>query len=129
MRRALLPVLLSSLTLTAAASPAPQMNDASAASSRPISTGVTSPHLVSTAHFSIPAGAMPTTIGSSTRVVLKVNLDETGTPTNVQILHPAATTEIDQRVVSAVRQFRWTPAILNNKAVPEELTLTVEVQR
>jgi TonB family protein len=60
--------------------------------------------------------------------VLKVNLDETGTPSNVQVLH-AATPEIDERVVNAVRQFRWTPAILNNKAVPEQLTLTVEVQR
>jgi TonB family protein len=124
MRRALLALLLSSFTLAAVA----QMNDASAASSRPVSTGVTSPHLVSTAHISIPADAMPTTAGSSTRVVLHVNLDETGTPTNVQVLHPA-TPEIDQRVVSAVRQFRWTPAILNNKAIPEELTLTVEVQR
>ena len=129
MRRVLLPVLLSSITLTAAASPAPQMNDASAAPSRPLSTGVTSPRLVSTAHVSIPADAMPTTVGSSTRVVLKVNLDETGSPTDVQVLHPGATRDIDQRVVSAVRQFRWTPAILNNKAVPEELTLTVEVQR
>ncbi len=128
MRRALLAILVSSITLAAAASPAPQMNDASAAPSRPLSTGVTSPRLVSTAHISIPADAMPTTIGSSARVVLKVNLDETGTPSNVQVLHPA-TPEIDQRVVSAVRQFRWTPAILNNKAVPEELTLTVEVQR
>jgi TonB family protein len=71
---------------------------------------------------------MPTTAGSSTKVVLQVSLDETGTPSNVQVLHPA-TPEIDARVVNAVRQFRWTPAILNNKAVPEELTLTVEVQR
>ena len=128
MRRALLTVLLSSVTLTAVAYPAPQMNDASAASSRPLSTGVTSPRLVSAAQISIPADAMPTTAGSSTKVVLKVNLDETGTPTNVQILRPVAP-EIDRRVVSAVRQFRWTPALLNNKAVPEELTLTVEVQR
>ena len=128
MRRALLPILLSSITLTAAASPAPQMNDASAAPSRPLSTGVTSPRLISTAHISIPADAMPTTIGSSARVVLKVNLDETGSPSNIQVVRPA-TPEIDERVVNAVRQFRWTPAILNNKAVPEELTLTVEVQR
>ena len=128
MRHALLAILLSSITLAAAASPAPQMNDASAAPSRPISTGVTSPRLVSTAHISIPADAMSTTAGSSTKVVLQVSLDETGTPSNVQVLHPA-TPEIDARVVNAVRQFRWTPAILNNKAVPEELTLTVEVQR
>jgi TonB family protein len=128
MRRALLAVLLSSVALTATAYPIPQMNDASAATSRPISTGVTSPRLVYTSRISIPTDAIPTTMGSSTRVVLKVKLDETGSPSNVQVLQPA-TPEIDARVVNAVRQFRWTPAILNNKAVPEELTLTVEVQR
>jgi TonB family protein len=128
MRRALLAVLLSSVALTATASPNPQMNDASAASSHPISTGVTSPRLVYTSRISIPADAMPTTMGSSTRVVLRVTLDETGSPSSVQVLHPVSP-EIDDRVVSAVRQFRWTPAMLNNKAVPEDLTLTVEVQR
>ena len=128
MRRILAIFLLSSFALTAAAATSSSEIDASAPTSRPISTGVTSPRLVSTAHISIPADAMSTTAGSSTKVVLQVSLDETGTPSNVQVLHPA-TPEIDARVVNAVRQFRWTPAILNNKAVPEELTLTVEVQR
>ena len=128
MRRALLALLLSSLTIAAAASPVPQMNDASASTSRPISTGVTSPRLVYTTRISIPADEMPTTMGSSAKVVLKVSLDANGSPSNIQVLHPA-TPEIDQRVVSAVRQFRWTPAMLNNQAIPEELTLTVEVQR
>jgi TonB family protein len=127
MRRSLLAVLLSSIVLTAAASPVPQ-NDASLAASRPISTGVTSPRLVYSTHVNIPADELSATAGSSAKVVLKVNLDETGSPSNVQVLHPA-TPEIDARIVNAVRQFRWTPAILNNKAVPEELTLTVEVQR
>jgi TonB family protein len=128
MRRALLATLLLSITLTAAASPAPQINDASASTSRPISTGVTSPRLVYTTRVSIPADEMPTTMGSSAKVVLKVSLDANGRPSDVQVLRPA-TPEIDQRVVSAVRQFRWTPAMLNNQAIPEELTLTVEVQR
>jgi TonB family protein len=128
MRRALLATLLSSLTLAAAASPITQMNDASASSSRPISTGVTSPRLVYTTSVNIPANEMPATLGSSTKVVLKVSLDATGSPSSVQVLRPA-TPEIDQRVVNAVRHFRWTPAVLNNQAIPDELTLTVEVQR
>jgi TonB family protein len=128
MRRALLATLLSSLTLAAAASPITQMNDASASASRPISTGVTSPRLVYTTSVNIPANEMPATPGSSTKVVLKVSLDATGSPSSIQVLRPA-TPEIDQRVVNAVRQFRWTPAVLNNQAVPDELTLTVEVQR
>jgi TonB family protein len=128
MRRTLLATLLSSIALTAAASPVPQMNDASALTSRPISTGVTSPRLVYTTRMSIPADELPAAMGSSTKVVLKVNLDETGNPSSIQVLH-SATPVIDERVVSAVRQFRWTPAVLNNKTIPDEVTLTVEVQR
>ncbi len=128
MRRALLATLLSSLTLTAAAAQAQQMNDASASTSRPISTGVTSPRLVYASRVGIPADELPTTMGSSAKVVLKVNLDETGSPTTIQLLR-AATPQIDERVINAVRQFRWTPAVLNNKTVPYEITLTVEVQR
>jgi TonB family protein len=128
MRRALLATLLSSFTLIAAASPITQMTDASASTSRPISTGVTSPRLVSTTRVNIPAGVMPAAVGSSTKVVLKVSLDATGSPSSVQVLR-SSTPEIDERVVNAVRQFRWTPAVLNNQAIPDELTLTVEVQR
>jgi protein TonB len=104
------------------------MNDASAPTSRPISTGVTSPRLVYTTNISIPPDEMPTTMGSSTKVVLKVNLDEAGNPAAVQVLR-SATPEINERVVNAVRQFRWTPAVLNNKPVSTDVTLTVEVQR
>jgi TonB family protein len=128
MRRALLATLLSSFSLIAAASPITQMNDASASTSRSISTGVTSPRLVYTTQINIPADEMPATPGSSTKVVLKVNLDATGSPSSIQVLHPASP-EIDERVVNAVRQFRWSPAVLNNQAIPDELTLTVEVQR
>jgi len=128
MRRVILVTLLSSLTLTAAAAPAPQLNDASAPTSRPISTGVTSPRLVYTSPVSIPADVLPTTVGASATVVLKIDLDATGSPSNVRVLH-SITPEINERVMEAVRQFRWTPAVLNNQAVTTDLTLTVEVRR
>jgi hypothetical protein len=35
---------------------------------------------------------------------------------------------VDERVVEAVRQFRWRPASLDKQAIPVELTLKVEVQ-
>jgi protein TonB len=127
MRRILLATLLSSITLTAAAAQATQTNDA-ATTSRPLSTGVTAAHLVYTTHMNIPASELPTTAGSSATVVLKVNLDETGTPTAISVLRPV-TPELDARVVNAVRQFRWAPAVLDNKPVATDLTLTVEVQR
>jgi hypothetical protein len=128
MRRAILAILLSSITLTAAAAPVPQLNDASAPTSRPVSTGVTSPHLVYSTNVYIPAEELPTTVGTVARVVLKIDLDATGSPTSIRVLHPI-TPQIDARVVEAVRHFRWTPAVLNSKPVATDLALTVDVQR
>ncbi len=126
MRRILLTTLLSSLTLTAAAATGMPANDASAPTS--ITTGVTSPHLVYTPHISIPADELPLAMVNTTTVVLQVKLDETGSPTQIQVLH-AINQQVDARVIDGVRQFRWSPAVLNNRAVPSVLTLNVEVQR
>jgi TonB family protein len=129
MRRVMLATLLSSLTLNAAAAPVPHLeDDASAPASRPISTGVTSPRLVRTHHIYLPADELPAYLGSSARIALKINLDETGSPTNIRVQH-SINPEIDGHVIEAVRQFRWTPAVLDNKPVPIDLTLNVEIQK
>jgi len=129
MRRIMFATLLSSITLTAAAAPVMHVDDdASASTSRPISTGVTSPRLVYSAPINIPASELPATLGGSAKVVLKLDLDETGSPTNIRVLQ-ALNADVDERVIEGVRHFRWTPAVLNNKPVPTDITLTVEVQR
>ena len=129
MRRVMLTTLLSSLTLIAAAAPVPHLeDDASAPTSRPISTGVTSPRLVYSKHIALPADELPAYLGSPARIALKIDLDETGSPNNIRVVH-SINPEVDARVVEAVRQFRWAPAVLNNKPVPIDLTLNVEIQR
>jgi outer membrane biosynthesis protein TonB len=128
MRRTRLAVLLSSMSIAAVAASAMQLNDAAAPTSRAISTGVTSPKLVYSTSINIPADKLSTTPGTSAKVVLHVDLDATGTPTSIRVLQPA-TPEIDARVIDGVRPFRWTPAVLNNKPVATDLTLTVEVKR
>ena len=85
MRRILLATLLSSLTLTAAAATGMPANDASAPTS--VTTGVTNPHLVYAPHISIPADELPLAMVNPTTVVLQVKLDETGSPTQIQVLH------------------------------------------
>ena len=127
MRRALLTTLLSSIALTAAAAPATQPDDA-APTSRAISSGVTAPRLVYTPHISVPANELPLTMFTPSYVVLDVNLDETGSPREIRVVH-SVSQDVDARVIEGVRQFRWSPAVLNNKAVPSELKLNVEVQR
>ncbi len=128
MRRILVSSLLLSLTLTAAIAAAKPVNDAVPASVRPISTGVTAPQLVYSTKISIPTSEFPAAFPSTATVVLKFTLDKTGSPQGIQVLHPL-TQSIDARVVEAVRQFRWTPAVLNNQTVPIEMNLTVQVQR
>lgn len=126
MRRILLTTLLSSLTLTAAAATGKPANDASAPTS--VTTGVTNPHLVYAPHISIPADELPMAMVNPTTVVLQIKLDETGSPTQIQVLQ-AINQQVDARVIDGVRQFRWAPAVLNNHAVPSALTLNVQVQR
>lgn len=126
MRRIILATLLSSITLTAAAATGKPANDASAPAS--VYTGVTNPRLVYAPHISIPADELPLAMVNPTAVVLQVRLDETGSPTQIQVLH-AINQSVDTRVVEGVRQFRWSPAVRNNQAVPSVLTLNVEVQR
>lgn len=129
MRRVMLATLLSSLTLIAAAAPVTHSeDDASAPASRPISTGVTSPRLIYAKNISLPADELPSYLGSSPKIALKIILDETGSPTNIRVVH-SINPDVDARVVDAVRQFRWVPAALNNKPVPIDLTLNVEIQR
>jgi len=128
MRRALVVSLLSSLLLTAAAASNASAQTSDSVKVRPVSTGVTNPHLVYSTGIEIPATEIPDAFPNPARVVLKISLDQTGSPRAIQVVQPL-TQPIDQRVVEAVRQFRWTPAVLDNQAIPASLNLIVMVQR
>ncbi|KAA6460103.1 TonB family protein [Acidobacteria bacterium AB60] len=127
MRRMLAALMLSSMALIAAAAPAKPVNDSDLTSVRPVSTGVTAPHLVYSNKITIASSELPDNMAGS-RVVLKFKLDTTGSPQNIQVVEPL-TPSIDARVVDAVRKFRWSPAVLNNQTVPIDLNLVVQVQR
>jgi TonB family protein len=132
MRSILVASLLSSLALTAAAATGKPVNDASSSSSnttgtRPVSTGVTKPQLVYSTKIEIPEEMLVNAFSNPARVVLKVNLDATGSPTHVEVVEPF-TQEVDALVLDAVRQFRWRPAVLDNQTIPIEMNLAVEVQ-
>ena len=126
MRRILVATLLSSFALTAAAATPNPAHDAAVDSARPVSTGVTGPQLYYSTRINIPADQIPTTLPA--KVGLKVSLDATGSPTNIQIVQPL-TDAVDARVVEAVRQFRWRPAVLDNQTIPVDMNLTVQLQQ
>lgn len=129
MRRIVTISLLSSLALSAAAAYASPASDASVPSTnRPVSTGVTSPRLVYSTKINIPATELPANSSIPAEVTLQFNLDQTGAPQGIQIVR-SINPSVDARVIEAVRQFRWTPAVLDHQAVPIEFTFTVQVQR
>jgi len=122
MRRILAVSLLSSLSLTAAAATGPSVEV-----SATTPAGVTSPRLVFSRPITISSDELPKAFPNPARVVLKFDLDETGSPRNIRIAE-AMTQPVAARVIAAVRDFRWTPAVINNHAVPIEMTLIVNVQ-
>jgi TonB family protein len=67
-------------------------------------------------------------MGGSAKIALRIDLDEKGNPTNIRVLQ-SINPLVDARVIEAVRQFRWVPALLDNRPVPIDLTLNVEIQR
>jgi TonB family protein len=130
-RRILASALLSSFALTAAAATSKPANDAPASTPnlvRPISTGVTSPQLVHSTKIEIPAEELSNSFPNPARVVLELKLDATGSPTNVQVVEQL-TQDVDARVVEAVKQFRWRPAVLDNQTIPIDMKLIVDVTR
>lgn len=128
MRRILIAgILASPLLLTAAAYASSPAEDAAApAQVRAVSTGVTDPRLIQSGSIQITpeiAGFLP----FNAEVVLQLNLDEKGMAQSVQVIK-SLRPDLDARVVEAVKQFRWKPATLDNKAVPVDMTLNVVLQ-
>jgi len=121
-------LLLSPLFLPAAAVASKPATDASVPTSvRPVSTGVVPPSLIRTTNVIVSPDYAAALVGDSS-VVLKLNLDEQGKPSGIQVVQ-SANPKLNASVVDAVRGFRWRPAQLDNQAVPTDLILKVDVTR
>jgi TonB family protein len=128
MRRTLVASLLSSLALTAAAATPSHPNDAaSTPAAVVVSTGVTQAQLLHSTQIDIPVEAVLDSVPNPAKVVLRVSLDQAGSPTRVQIVQ-SVNPIVDARVIKAVQQFRWRPAVLDNQTIPIDVNLIVQVQ-
>jgi TonB family protein len=129
MRRILIASLLLVPSLFPAAAVATQPKDDSSALTqvRRISSGVTSPLIVNTANVSFPPDTFDRVLPKETQVVLQLNIDEKGRAQDIQVVK-SANPAVDERVIAAVRQFRWRPATLDKQAIPIDVTLKVVVQ-
>lgn len=127
MRRIIVASLLSSFALAAAAATPNPTKDASTTATAPmVTTGVTSAQLLYPAKISI-SDADLSSFPNPAKMLLKVNVDETGTPTHIEVVQ-ALSPSLDARVVRAVKQFHWRPAVLDNQTIPIDVNLVVEVQ-
>jgi len=121
-------LLLSSLLLPTAAFAVTPATDANTTNQvRPVSTGYTSPQIVRTAKVEVSSAVIAQTPKLS-EVVLKLTVDKNGMAKNVQLVK-SASPFLAEPVLTAVQQFRWQPATLDNQVIPFDLTLNVEVQR
>jgi len=61
-------------------------------------------------------------------VVVKAIVNENGIPQNVKIAQSAGTV-IDQKAIAAVSQYRFTPAMVDNKATWSSVTVSIKLQK
>ena len=130
MRRIIVASLLLSPTLFTASAVAsqPATDDAAATiKTTRVSTGVVAPQILKSASLNIPTDAFDAMLPPDAEVGLKVNIDEQGNARDIQVIKPM-TADLDARVVSAVSKLRFTPAKLDNQAIPLSIDLNVVVK-
>jgi TonB family protein len=119
-------VLLSPLFLSAAAHAVQPVTDPAPSSLvRPTSTGVKPARVVSSTAITIPSSAI---VPNNAEFVLHLNVTPDGRAQDVQVLK-SASADLNETVAAAVRQFRFSPATLDNQPVTADMTLNVFVQR
>jgi protein TonB len=106
----------------AATSSAASASDASTAkTSVRVSTGVSQPKLLGTPHITITESER--NLANNT-VVVGLLVDAAGKPQDVQIVKSLGK-NLDENVLSAVRQFRFQPAQLDAQAIPVHVNLSI----
>ena len=112
---------LSSLMLHAQASTPAQTQVASDQVKR-ISTGVIAPKLI----YKVDVNADLTTPARDTTVVVGMIVDKTGKPSDLKIVR-SADPALDQSVLAAVSQYRFTPGMVSNQPIATPLNLDVVI--
>jgi TonB family protein len=94
---------------------------------RRVSTGVTWPKLISEPAFSLSTADFPTHDLATQHMVVSFRVDESGAPQNVHLVKSVSQT-VDERVLAAVRQYRFVPGTLDDQVVPLDVNLMVNFQ-
>ncbi len=122
-------LLLSSLSLPAAAKASTPVDDASAPTPARVSTGVVAPMILdSTLSLSMPAGYTVFDIPADAQVGLTLTVDQSGKPQDIHVVK-SLSPFWDARVVEAVSRFHFRPGTIDNQPIPVDMNLTVNIAR
>ena len=121
-------LLLASSLVTATALAAPPASADVHGTPFRISTGVVSARVLNAGDFIISSQALQSESAAMPEVQLALDVDQHGSPSNVQIVK-SVNPKVDEQVLAAVRKFRFRPASLDEQPVPVKLSLTVLIRR
>ena len=89
-----------------------------------ISTGVIGPKLISGQSLTVPAEEFPLRDAAKKHMIVNFTVDQNGVPQGVRLLK-SVNQAVDNRILNAVRQYRFAPATLDDQTVPVEVNLQV----
>ena len=98
------------------------------ATGRRVSTGVIFPKLISAPSVSVSASDFPTRDLGAQHMVVSFRVDENGAPQNVHLVK-SVNQSVDERVLTAVREYRFEPGTLDNQKVPVDVNLVVNFEQ
>jgi TonB family protein len=75
----------------------------------------------------VSAADFPTNDLAAQHMVVSFRVDENGAPQNVHLVKSVSQT-VDERVMAAVRQYRFVPATLDDQIVPVDVNLVINFQ-
>lgn len=107
--------------------PAIAASDASTATPRRITTGVTAPKFLSGPAVHVSVTDFPTANLATQKVVVAFRVDEHGVPQNVHLVQSVNQT-VDARVIAAVSAYRFQPASLDDQNVAMDMNLKVNFE-
>jgi hypothetical protein len=123
-------LMLSSIFLPVAAVSASTTADDAAAKTPDVrvSTGVTAPKLVKNISIPMPDGIANVFIPADSQLELSFTVDAQGQAENVKVTK-SLTPYWDARVMDEIKRSHFTPAKLDNQAVPMDMNLIVKLEK
>jgi TonB family protein len=119
-------LLLSSLTLPAAAKASTLVDDASASTPVRVSTGVIAPVLLDTPVLTLPANFSFDVLPAEAQVELSLTVNAKGQPEDIHVIK-SFSPFVDARVVETVGKMRFRPGTIDDQPTAVDLNLTVNV--